>query len=248
MLNWMMNQLKICFTCEQPLLINGSTIKSPDTTNICFYCQSKLPLLPFGTDITCTQANEALILTHVDGVCAALMYQWPVTKWVSGLKFGKHTEYATTMGYYMARQLEQQTWEFDYTCAVPLHPFRQWRRGYNQSEKLLEALTHSTKLSIQDKYKGYEPWIMSAHCYPFLKRRRYTKPQAMLNQPQRRENVERVFVCKQPILSGNVLLVDDVLTTGNTINQAAKALKNAGANKVYVVCAALKVLETKAHE
>ena len=183
------------------------------------------------------------MLTHVDGVCAAMLYQWPVTAWVSGLKFGKKSEFANTLGFYMARQLEQQAWIYDLRCATPLHPFRQLKRGYNQAALLLTQIyQNSHSLGSSQDLESFSS-VVDTNQYSQLKRRRYTRPQAKLNQYSRRQNVHNVFVCKQPILNKSVVLVDDVLTTGNTINEAAKALKNAGADKVYVVCAALKVMD-----
>lgn len=107
---------------------------------------------------------------------------------------------------------------FDSIAFVPLHPSRQRERGYNQSQKLAERL-------------GCE---MNLPCQNLIKRVRRTKQQARLSREQRRENLKGAFECPNPV-TGSILLVDDVRTTGSTVSQCAKALKKAGAREVTVV-------------
>ena len=104
---------------------------------------------------------------------------------------------------------------------VPLHWYRRWRRGYNQSESLARPL--AAKL-----------------CLPFrtnvLRRIRNTPSQTQRGGSARRDNVRGAFVARRdPGIRGKtVLLVDDVLTTGSTASEAAKALQQAGAERVVV--------------
>jgi ComF family protein len=104
---------------------------------------------------------------------------------------------------------------------VPLHWWRRWQRGYNQSDALARALAK----------------VLQRPCHPYgLRRLRKTAKQVGLSPSQRRANVHGAFVARRTLaLSGKtVLLVDDVMTTGSTAHEAARALRQAGAARVVV--------------
>jgi ComF family protein len=107
----------------------------------------------------------------------------------------------------------------DVIVPVPLHWLRRWRRGYNQSDVLARALAGRLGLL----------------CRPgWLRRIRPTPKQTAQSSAGRRENVRGAFRGR-PVLRGrSVLLVDDVLTTGSTVHEAARALRQAGAKRVVV--------------
>jgi ComF family protein len=104
---------------------------------------------------------------------------------------------------------------------VPLHWYRRWRRGYNQSESLARPLAE--KLSV--------PFRTNV-----LRRIRNTPSQTQRGATARRDNLRGAFVARRDsgIQGKAVLLVDDVLTTGSTASEAAKALRQAGAERVVV--------------
>ncbi|MBW1920240.1 MAG: ComF family protein [Deltaproteobacteria bacterium] len=105
---------------------------------------------------------------------------------------------------------------------VPLHPKRLRERGFNQS--LLLARHVASRLGAQLDFLS-------------LRRVRYTKPQTELSKDERRKNVKMAFgiLDKQVVKGRSVLLVDDVATTGNTLNECARVLKKSGAQKVLCV-------------
>lgn len=108
---------------------------------------------------------------------------------------------------------------FDFLIPVPLHPARKRERGYNQSEVMGEVI--SKDLNISFLKNG-------------LKRIKNTKDQTKLNDEQRRKNVKDAFKISDSeiIKDKKIILVDDVITTGATLFECAKVLKNNGAKKI----------------
>jgi ComF family protein len=115
--------------------------------------------------------------------------------------------------------------ELSLIAPVPLHPWRRWRRGFNQSELLARELAKD----------------LNAQQGEVLKRTRHTPPQVGLSAKQRHENVTGAFAIDERALQtlnpalGPVLLIDDVCTTGATLRECAKALKSAGVSEVYAL-------------
>lgn len=102
---------------------------------------------------------------------------------------------------------------------VPLHPRRLRWRGFNQAELIAESLSGYLGLAVDSEN---------------LKKTKNTKAQAKLNKKQRQENVRDCFSWTGPDLSGqNIILVDDVATTGSTLNECARVLKANGAGEVW---------------
>jgi ComF family protein len=117
----------------------------------------------------------------------------------------------------------------DMIIPVPLHWTRLWARGYNQAGWLAQALAHHTKVP-------YAPLT--------LHRRRRTPSQNGLSASGRTRNVDGAFSVSQDVTGKTILLVDDVFTTGATINACAKALLRAGAAQVDGVALARVVRPT----
>jgi ComF family protein len=114
--------------------------------------------------------------------------------------------------------------QFDVIVSVPLHPTRQRERGFNQAQLLAELL--SARISVP--------------CKLVLERIRYTTTQTALDRAERMENLHNAFRLRKnaDVRGLNVLLIDDVLTTGSTLSECARVLKRAGANCVYAATAA----------
>ena len=109
---------------------------------------------------------------------------------------------------------------------MPLHFVRKWERGYNQSLILAEFL--STNLDI--------PFEINLIC-----RRRYTTSQTKLNKKARHLNIKGAFTCPESVRGRNLILVDDVCTSGATLLEAARTLKRAGARTVWCLTLARAV-------
>jgi len=112
---------------------------------------------------------------------------------------------------------------------VPLHPLRFWKRGYNQSELLAQGISETCGLPVLKN---------------ILRRNRHTKSQSKLSAEQRQNNVKDAFQGRLQNHFQNkiIYLVDDVATTGATINNCARILKSSGAQKVICIVLARPIL------
>ena len=113
---------------------------------------------------------------------------------------------------------------FDALVPMPLHWWKRMGRGFNQSDLLARELSRRVGVPILNA----------------ARRRRRTAAQASLTHAQRRDNVRGAFDVPEPeqVRGLSLLLVDDVMTTGSTVNACAKALKQAGAARVCVLTVA----------
>ena len=151
---------------------------------------------------------------------AVVNYQGPVAKAVKNFKYygkmyGLKTFAAMTQQYYMYHPQP----EYDVIIPVPLHPKRLRKRGFNQSLVLCRKLFPKSKKKIDPR---------------ILMRQQWTRPQTGLNRAERRRNVRNVFRVKAPekVRNKRILLVDDVFSTGSTVNECAMVLLK---NKAAVV-------------
>lgn len=117
----------------------------------------------------------------------------------------------------------------DVIAPVPLFWWKHMRRGYNQAALLANIISQDTGISTQ----------------PMLKRVKNTRTQTRLDTKARQDNVHNAFVtCAADIKDKKIILVDDVLTTGVTINECARVLKQAGAAEIYSCVAAITPIRT----
>lgn len=148
----------------------------------------------------------------------------PARRLVHRLKYGDRLELAKSMGAWMARAGDELLSESDLLVAVPLHRVRLWERRFNQSALLAAAVSRCCGVPLDSGV---------------LIRVRRTPPQVGLTRTQRALNVQgafRVAPERGADLDGKaVVLVDDVLTSGATINAAARALLRGGAKRVDVL-------------
>lgn len=162
---------------------------------------------------------EPSAFVHAVGV-----YEGPLKKAIWRFKFDNKPELAAPLGKLMARYLEQHlnTKELDLFIPVPLHEKKKRQRGYNQAELLSLELTKALDL----------PTISG-----LLFRTRETHHQFDLPRAERYHNVKDAFQVKGAALlvGKKVLLVDDIYTTGSTIAECTRALKEAGAEKIHVL-------------
>jgi len=148
------------------------------------------------------------------------LYASPLQEAVRLFKYNKKVALADALGALM----NQATFEpahIDMIIPVPLYPTRLKDREYNQSLLLADRVSRARKIPLS---------------YDNLIRIRETAPQTNLSRAVRLKNLRRAFAVRRPqdISGRHVLIVDDVFTTGTTVNECAKTLRKGGASEVYV--------------
>ena len=202
-----------------------------DVDSFCADCWKQLEFLGAGGCSRCGLPLKATDIEtcavclakppRLDRIRAAVAYGDISRSITIRLKYGRKVALARTMSRYMQPLLGDLPGDTVFV-PVPLHRSRLWRRGFNQSAIVARELSRRT---------GYGVEIDA------LKRVRATPPLKGLNMLQRRRTVAGAFrTNRQAELRGrNIVLVDDVLTTGSTANACARVLKRAGAARVDLV-------------
>ncbi len=154
---------------------------------------------------------------------AAAIYEGPVAKAITNLKFGRRMAFLPPMQHWLKRPLcLELIADADLLVPVPLHPKRIKNRGFNQALLLAQAFPEA------------------ALAGEAVVRTRHTAPQVGLNPKERQDNVKGAFAVPDPglVKGKNVLLIDDLFTTGSTVKECARVLRKAGARQVEVLTVA----------
>lgn len=158
---------------------------------------------------------------------ALWVYRGPVKDSVYRLKYGNRREYAISYAQEMARRYGDWISErmFDAIVPIPLHKKRQRSRGYNQAELMARELGRLFGIPVMPK---------------LLVRCVNTRPQKELNDKERKNNLKKAFkIAENGVQLKRILLVDDIYTTGSTMDGAAQALIDAGVPEVYGISASI---------
>lgn len=181
------------------------------TPPVCGRCGMPTAFEVYGCD-----ACRSLDFTF-DGARAPLRYEGVGEELVHALKYrGYQPVVRRVMGPLMARAVAGE--RYDAVVFVPLHRTRLLERGFNQAELMARDVAQSIGAPLSDTLRPV----------------RRTRDQVELTAGERKENVAGAFATRGP-LAGRVLLVDDVLTTGATLDECAGVLKRAGATEVHAL-------------
>lgn len=185
-------------------------------------CSDCLKQLPYTGVLAESQG-----LKHIKSCVSPLFYENLVRDSLHRFKFGQRTGYAGIYAGFMVKCIDEKQISCDIICWVPVSRQRLRRRGYDQSELLAREL--SRRLEIP--------------CLRLLVKQRHTQAQSRIkNANRRRENVRNAYRCGDSlsVRGRKILLVDDIVTTGATLSECAKMLKEAGASEVSAVTVARK--------
>ncbi|WP_022825693.1 ComF family protein [Hymenobacter norwichensis] len=208
---------KVCLACEEPL--------SRGEDHLCTICRAQLPY----TDYHLLPADANPLARRFWGrvpVRYALSYlrflrRGRVQHLLHQLKYRGQRDIGLVLGRWYGHDLARQGYQFDAVVPVPLHTRKLAKRGYNQSDPFAAGLAESLGI----------PWHADA-----LRRLEHTDSQTRKNRLERWQNVAAVFEAADvaAIQGKHVLIVDDVLTTGATLEACAAALLAAGAAEVSI--------------
>jgi len=223
---------RLCAACGAPLPYDAGHPLCDDCRAevrfldglVCVTCG--VPLPDGGTHCFRCRGNHGR-RPAADLMRGAVAYDGPVRNLIHKLKFGGCPHLARQLGAYLVdlyvRVLGMPP--IDLMCAVPLARMRRIMRGYNQAELIARAFGDAIGVPV----------------IHILHRSRSTRAQARLSREQRFHNVRGVFELRVPdgaVAGKTVAVVDDVCTTGQTLDQCARVLKAAGAERVYCLSVA----------
>lgn len=210
-----------CFGCQDGL-VHGEEI-------LCTRCLGELPRLDYYTSDDNPITNRFVGRLPIRHGWALLKFQKSgiVQNLLHELKYNNHPEIGVKLGKILAANILHFGFgkDFDLIIPVPLHSSRLRVRGYNQSAMIARGLSEVLMTPFDDS------------C---MIRLAATKTQTKKSKVDRWENVNEVFqVSKAEIISGKrILLVDDVITTGSTLEACARKLLDAGAAELSIACIA----------
>ena len=194
---------------------------------ICTSCRQSLPVIRLPLCQRCGDTSSEGNLCHscvnypltIDGIRSVFLFQGTVRQAVLHLKYRHLKAVAAPLGQLLAEYLSSHPLKGEVIIPVPLHPKRIRERGYNQASLLAMELSRLAGLPVVEDT---------------LVRVRDALPQARTRSAiERRRNVQGAFACRQGLEGKQVLLLDDVCTTGATLDACATALKAAGASSVW---------------
>ncbi len=174
--------------------------------SICSVCRSEMTPL---------EEDDTPRLKDLDAVRSVHPYTGRAAQAVRRLKYERVLTHATTMADELAARIAPVVETFDVVAPVPIHWSRKCLRGFNQAEVLAEGLSRVR----QD----------------VLVRTRRTRQQVGLTPEQRLRNLRDAFALAAPVQGLTVLLVDDVVTSGGTARECARALRSGGAARIELL-------------
>lgn len=205
-----------CLACHSKL--------EPSELLLCRSCWNNLPQIPGELEVS-TMAHNIEGPIYFSKAISVWEFDPIVQQVIHHLKYQHFQRLAAILGRFMADKLTclslpQNT----LLVPIPLHQTRLRERGYNQSALLCQAIAEQTGFSVEPN---------------LVQRIRYTNSQTTLNVAERRRNVANAFRVAAPaaLQEKLVVLVDDVITTGATMNACAQELLTCGARDVYLLSA-----------
>ncbi len=215
-----------CVFCKMP---------SHREQNLCHACWHDLPILHIGcvrcanhlpqADKICGQCLQ--VAPMFDCAHALFTYHPPITKLILDLKFHRALAHAQLLGEWMRDKIIHDWYREkprpSVIIPVPLHPKRLKERGFNQALEIARPIAKTLDLPILTRH---------------ITRRKHTIAQTALPAKTRKHNMRHAFLIQQDLKNQHVAVLDDVMTTGHTLNEFCRVLKQNGAGKIDVWCCA----------
>jgi len=205
-----------CYGCNEPL--NETEII------VCFECYSKMPKI---NTKHIEQFQKRIEKKYYDNINIIFEYNKLFKDLMQLYKYQEFVKLAYIFGKSVSIEINKI---YDVITYVPLHEDKERERGFNQSQIIAEIVAKEIKANLGNN---------------LLQRRIDTKTQTKLTRNERIKNIEDAFYVKEDIKNKSVLIIDDVVTTGATLNECSKVLRSAGCRLVDIVAMATptKILE-----
>lgn len=217
----------VCPFCESVIRLSESGARGGC---ICSACRKTLPYV---AEPRCKRCGKPVRRREQEYCCDCEKQEWhyesgrslwlhtgPVKKSVYRFKYHNRRIYARAYAQEMVLRYGRtiKMWGIDRIVPVPLHGRRRRERGYNQAEVLAVEIGKLTGIPV-------DPHLVT--------RRKKTAPQKELGNRQRRANLHRAFCVQSGVEGEKILVIDDIYTTGSTVDEMARELSESGASKVY---------------
>lgn len=194
--------------------------------SICDQCWSNFEVVP--------SLDRKDLLTCSEGIDRAYSgwyFKNGIDHVIHSLKYNDRAKLGLELGRRLSQLISLSNFKnIDAIIPVPLHKIKSRDRGYNQSEWIARGMSENWKIPVQSS---------------IVNRAKYTVSQTTLDKQGRIENLKDAFKVKKNVNNLNLVLIDDVLTTGSTLSSCATALKNAGADKVYALTVSTPAAEDR---
>lgn len=200
---------------------------------ICPSCFNQLPWLRDGCYICGNAITGKPASKNICGKClttppffdhtiAALRYQEPISHLLTQLKFSEKLNNVSILSNLLLAKVNQEALP-DLILPVPLHKKRIQHRGFNQALEISKKLSKQLNIPVDTTA---------------IKRVKNTTPQSSLPAKHRQKNIKNAFELIQPIKAKHIAIVDDIVTTGNTVNELARMIKKQQDCYIEVWCVA----------
>lgn len=213
---------KVCAGCHSVLMTNE--------TVLCTVCRHEMPLTQYHLDPKNEAVKKFYGKVAIEYASALLYFQKKgmVQELIHNLKYKGHEEIGTLLGNWYVKDLKGLNLKipFDVLIPVPLHPKKFKERGYNQVTTFGLALAEGLNIPYNDSV---------------LYRKKYSKTQSKKNLSGRTEDIANIFdvVFTEEHQHKHFLIIDDVLTTGATLEACSRALLKIPGAKISIVCMAM---------
>ena len=219
---------------RQNCVLCNANINAPQTSNhaVCRPCLNDLPWHPTNSCPQCGLTSSGMVCGRClnsppdfDATKVIFLYAYPVDVMIQRYKYANMLNLGNTFGDFLTEKVnvEDCLKNIDLIIPMPMHPQRLKERGFNQALEIAKVLTKDCKEKLD---------------YNSVERQTLTPPQASLPLKERIKNIKGAFKVKADKLDKlqgkRIAIIDDVMTTGASLNELAKTLKKAGA--VHVEC------------
>lgn len=221
-----------CLLCGAPIrsAITSGLHPGADSGSVdfCLHCRKTLPYLSSSHCLVCaipvTDASTCGACLakppEFDRTVAAFEYAFPVDALLRSLKYRSNLAMARVLADFLSTRITSTVKPAelpDYIVPMPLHPKRLRERGFNQAVEIARRVSKSTRVPL------------FAHA---CQRVRDTPSQTELPWKEREKNIRGAFACNTDFLGKHVTILDDVMTTGTSLNELSKLLRDHGATRV----------------